>query len=342
MSFSQYIAQISSSLENPSLDNLDLVTAFYLGLKEVNPNSSQVEELGKKIHALHTKKIALKFLDRLIVVSGSNNLTPATKEKAIEDGSILPLLTSVNVISGKVDATPLLQPFADQLYCPTFHEEFLEYEASAHHAVVGALISRLEPVVEKMAYGLPTVQPSKKNTLKNLYHGGNTGKTFISIDLRRANWSALRHWDPTLPCWDNFLATHLPNGQLKPLFAASKNFRQVTLGVALKKHGAVKMVEATQVMLIKEATAALVKKFGQPFSESNDEVIFEWRQRPGYPLEKWLTTTLSSPLFRITQFCIREKTHDECYVIDYHELSADKKYTLLRCATPEKVEARLK
>ena len=342
MSFAQYIAQINSTIEDLSLDNLDLLTAFYLGLKAQSPGSHRAQDLKYKIKALHAKKVALKFLDRLLVVSGSNNLTPETKEKIIETDTILPTLTAVNEISGKVEATPYLLPFSQQLNSPVFHEEFLAYEAEAHHTIVGTLIKRLEPVIEKMAYGLPSVQPSKKNTLKNLYHGGNTGKSFISVDLRRANWSALRHWDSTLPCWEDFLVDRLPESQLKPLFVASKNFRQVTLGVALKKHGAVKMVEATQVMLIKQATTLLVKKFGQPFSESNDEVIFEWRHPPSSPLEKWLIGVISSSLFRVTRFTILEKTRDDCYLIDYDELDADKKYTLLRCATPEKIEARLK
>lgn len=341
MSFTQYITQINTTIENATLDDLNLLTAYYLGLKAGCPDSPQVKTLEKKINALHTKKLSLKFLDRLIIISGSNNITPETKEKIIDNDTILPTITAINQISGKIEATPYLIPFEQQLTNPSFQEEFLAYEADAHHAIVGALLKRLEPVVEEMAYGLPSVQPSKKNTLKNLYDGKNTGRSFISIDLRRANWSALRYWDPTLLCWDEFLAIHLPESQFKPLFIASKNFRQVTLGVALKKHGAVKMVEATQVMMIKEATAALVKKFGQPFSESNDEVIFEWRQPSGSPLEKWMTTSITNSLFRITRFRIREKTHDECFVIDYEELPISKKYTLLRCTTPEKVEARI-
>jgi len=342
MLFAEYTAQINSILENPSLENLDLLAAFYLGLKTGNPDSPLLPELRSKVEALYAVKRALKFLDRFLVVSGSNNLTPKTKEIVLVSENSLDILAKVNEISGKTDATRLIEPFADRILDPVFHEEFLAYEAEAHHIVVEALIKRLEPVVEKMAYDLPSVHSPKKNTSNKLYCGDNVGKSFISIDLRQANWTSLRHWDPTLPEWETFLRIHLPEGALKSLFIASKNFRQVTLGVVLKKHGAVKMVEATQVMLIKEATSPLVRKLGRPFTESNDEVIFEWRQQSGSPLEKWLLSTITSHLFRITRFRILEKTYDECYSVYYEELNSSKKYTLLRCASPDKIEARLK
>lgn len=351
MSYSEHIAAVTTTLQNATVENLDLLTAFYLGMKAVSPDSPLVTALEVQVNSLFKKKRGLKFIDRFLVVSGSNNITPETKEKVLTGPNPMSLLSAINEIAGKTDATLKIKPYSSRIQDSTFHEEYLAYESNAFNAVVGALIKRLEPVVRKMAYGLPTVSPANKNTHKQLYHHNNVGKTFISIDLRQANWTALKYWDETLPTWEAFLDEHLPAGvtpngvtpsDLKSLFATSKNFRQVTLGVALKKHGAVKMVEATQVMFIRTYAEHLVKKLGQPFSESNDEAIFEWRQKPGSPVEQLVLALITRPLFRITRFRIREKTRDECFLIDYEELGNNNTYTLLRCATPEKVESRLK
>lgn len=342
LSFDEYITQIASSLEVPTLDNLDLLTAFYLGFKATSADPILLKGLEENVHSLYTKKRGIKFIDRLLVTSGSNSLTPASKAALLGQDDPFLYIKAVNDVAGKKEATPLIEPYRYQLADSAFHEKFLAYEAKAHHDIVGALITRLQPVIDTMRREVRVIQSSKKNTLKNLYQAESVGKTFISLDLRQANWSALRYWDSKLPSWQDFLETCLPDSALKPLFKASKNFRQVTLGVALKKYNAIKMVESTQVMLVKRAAQPVIKRLGNPFSESNDEIIFEWRQPLGAPLEKWLLNIVTDPLFRITRFTVKERTFDECFVVNYHEYgNPSRDYSLLRVASAEKVEARL-
>lgn len=350
--FTSHLNSILSLTLSPSLEDLNVMTGFLLGLKRAKEDPTfDIEAIERQVHTLHTQKKALKFVDRFTTIAGSNHLTPKTKEKVLLEKEPFQTLASINVIAGKTEATERIKPFMSSFQEPEFHTSFLQYETEAFNAVVGALIERLESVVRKMEKGLFRITSSAKNTLKKLYHGGNVGKTFLSIDLRQANWSALKHWDSSLPNWEDFLTSHLPEGPFKPLFLSSKNFRQVTLGVAFKKHNAVKMVETTQIMLIGNVSGETSKIFGEIFCESNDELIYAWnsRSRLAYDaritpqgIEKSLLSTFKDkPNFRLTKFQIREKTYDDCFVIDYEELGTDKKYTLLRCATPDKVEARL-
>jgi DNA-directed RNA polymerase subunit F len=335
--FTHYTTTLATTLEKAT--DLDLLTAYYLGMKAVAPPTCpELLALETKVEMLFLKKRGLKFLDRALVVSGSNNMTPEMKEKVLTQEKPLETIAALNEISGKVEGTLKLKPFEERLTSPDFHQEFLDYEAEAHHQVVGALIERLEPVVEKIRVQSASVSPSKKNTLKNLYDGRNQGILFVSLDLKQANWTALRYWDSSLPTWDEFMHKYLPEGPLKALFAVSKNFRQVTIGVALKKHNAVKLVENTQVMLIREQSQSLIKRLGEPFSESNDEAIFKVQKKD----LAWLQQTITDPRFRLTSFQMKKKTYDDCYLISYEDLETQRRYTLLRCATPDKIEARLK
>lgn len=343
MSFQQYIEEISAKLEKPSLDNLDLLTVFYLGIKagKEDASNTKLHELTETVKQLHAKKRALKFLERLLVISGSNNLTASKKLEVISSHDPLSIISAVNAIAGRVDATQRLEPYKNLLSQSSFHEEFLEYENNAHGIVVGSLISRLRWVANRLRKQGESNNQSMKNTLKRLYDGNNVGKTFLSIDLRQANWTCLQYWDNKLVSWDKFLDSALPESHIKPLLMSSKNFRQVTLGVALKNLGIVKHIESTQVKITKDFITPLLKFLKQePFSESNDEVILEYinRQQRNY----LLTAVKKNPRFRLTKFNIVEKTHDDCYVISYEELDTHHKYTLLRCSSPEKVESRLK
>ena len=335
------ILDVLISKDNHTVENLDLLTAFYLGMSMAD----KAADIKSTIQTLFERKMGLKFIDRLTAITSSTALS-VDKKNEVLDPQVCPeplkIISRVNQITGKTDATAKIAPFADKLQDPEFHRDFLDYEAQAHNQVVGGLIDTLTETNKKIPNSICTAQQqSKKNTLKNLYNGSNVGKTFVSVDLRQANWTALRYWDPSLPQWNEMLSSLLPEGPLKPMFLESKMFRQVTLGVALKKHGLISRVEATQVMLVKKLYGELNSGVGKPFSESNDELIFEWfwSRREVTP---WFKPALNDPRFKVTIQYMKEKTHDDCYEFEYEELGAKPhKYRLLRCYNPEKVESRL-
>lgn len=342
MSFQQYIQEISTKKIKVSLDNLDFLTAFYLGLKSARESSdAEIQELYNAINQLHETRRAVEFLTSFLPITGCNNLSPSKKLEVASSRDPFSIISAVNAVAGRTDATQRIEPYKDLLSKPSFHEEFLDYEKLSHEAVIKCLTGRLKWVANKLKReGNNNIQ-SMKNTLKRLYDGDNIGKTFFSIDLKQANWTCLQHWDKKLESWDNFLDSALLGSHIKPLLMSSKKFRQVTLGAALKNLEIVKYVESSQVKITKDFVTPLLDFLKQkPFSESNDEVIIEYVNR--HQRNYLLNAVKRDPRFRLTKFTILEKTSDNCYVISYEELNPQRKYTLLRCSSPEKVESRLK
>lgn len=343
MFFHEHITNISNNLLIDSIENIDLISAYYLGIKTANPTSEILPDLEKKITQLLDKKKGLKFISKILSLTGSFKLTPHTKERLLQEEDPVMLIGRINDIAGKKEVKDILTPIKDRFLHPEFHGEFLSYEEQAHLNVVDALIKRLCPIAKALSSKPFSVSTSKKSNLFDLYRDNSVGKTFISVDIKQANWTSLKHWDSTLPEWSTFLQNHLPEGDpnIRGLFLKSKIFRQITLGVALKKHGIVKLIEHTQVMLIKEAIRPLVKRLKGPDFESNDEAIFSWRQPRGSALEKWLLQCINLNVFSVKRVTFVEKTYDDCFVVRYNVLNDDQEYTLLRCASPKKIESRL-
>lgn len=65
---------------------------------------------------------------------------------------------------------------------------------------------------------------------KDIFKSSNNGKTFISIDMKKANFSSLYHYDPTIfneaDIWEDFISRYTDN----PHIINSKYIRQVILG----------------------------------------------------------------------------------------------------------------
>lgn len=65
---------------------------------------------------------------------------------------------------------------------------------------------------------------------KDIYKPSNDGKTFISIDMRKANFSALQHYDSTIfasaSTWEDYISLYTDNMHI----INSKYIRQVILG----------------------------------------------------------------------------------------------------------------
>ena len=109
---------------------------------------------------------------------------------------------------------------------------------------------------------------------KDIFKPSNDGKLFISIDMRKANFSSLYHYDNSMfsgaNTWEEFISKFTENKHI----INSKYIRQVILGncnpkrhITYEKH------------LMNEVLDVLIKEIGYWFDEivffSNDEIVID-------------------------------------------------------------------
>lgn len=116
------------------------------------------------------------------------------------------------------------------------------------------------------------IQNKKNITSNNIYNETNVGKLFVSFDLKKANFQALRYVDPEIVMnvntYENFIHKFTDLGYI----AESKYFRQVIFGrMNLKRHITV------EKYIIDKIYEELVNvyKMENCVSMSNDELIFD-------------------------------------------------------------------
>ena len=104
---------------------------------------------------------------------------------------------------------------------------------------------------------------------KELYTPENDKKTFISIDLRRANYTIMNKYCPTLfkgKSWEKFLNDFGASSYIQ----GSKYIRQVIFGACNPK----KQIQA-QTAFMNHLALKLQKKGFTPYSVVTDEIIYE-------------------------------------------------------------------
>lgn len=116
-------------------------------------------------------------------------------------------------------------------------QEYFEY----YNTVKDSVINMIKDNTEYMKFlndDFADVRVVTKNiTLgnENLYIEGNQDKTFISIDMKKANFSALRHYSPAIfknvETWEQYIGFFTPSEHIRN----SKYIRQVILGACNPK-----------------------------------------------------------------------------------------------------------
>lgn len=151
----------------------------------------------------------------------------------------------------------------------TAPEDYLSYVRQSHIAAVEALVlscdaeradcSLLPEMIRK------SIQPYKQ-----------TGKTFTSFDMSSAGYVTLRKFKVLPEKWSDFLEAILEESHLKQHVIESKHFRQIAIGVALKRLNIVKDVEKLTQRNTIAAMLELEALFGEKAVSVNlDEVVFE-------------------------------------------------------------------
>jgi hypothetical protein len=116
-------------------------------------------------------------------------------------------------------------------------QEYFEY----YNTVKDSVINMIKDNAEYMKFlndDFADVRVVTKNVTlgnKNLYIEGNQDKTFISIDMKKANFSALRHYSPAIfknvDTWEQYIGFFTPSEHIRN----SKYIRQVILGACNPK-----------------------------------------------------------------------------------------------------------
>ena len=108
---------------------------------------------------------------------------------------------------------------------------------------------------------------------KDIFKPSNDGKRFISFDMKKANFSALHHYDPAIfhnaDTWEEFIGRYTNNKHM----IQSKYIRQVILGNCNPKR------HITYEKYLMDIILTQLEKKGMPIEQvvffSNDEIVLE-------------------------------------------------------------------
>lgn len=151
---------------------------------------------------------------------------------------------------------------------------------------------------------------------KDIYKSSNVGKLFISIDMRKANFSALKFYDKSIfsnaDTWEEFVGRYTENKHI----VNSKYIRQVILGNCNPKRQVT--YEKYLMGLVLEV---LIDELGYSASDiaffSNDEIVIDMKKYEDCirkrELIKWQIKGYFNISFRIEPFYLRKITGTNGY-----------------------------
>ena len=189
----------------------------------------------------------------------------------------------------------LLEQYEDQFGAKSAYDVFIEsakqYESDeayldAYDAVQDKAIQYLQENNPYMETFVDTI--SKKPTpaeykypSKDIYRPSFADRVFMSFDMKKANFNALRHFDARIvgnkPTYEEFVGMFTDD----PHILHSKRFRTVVFGKANPKQ-----VSRYETMLMNDVTDEILKYFAREdiIFKSTDEVIVEIKGTPCEPL----------------------------------------------------------
>ena len=179
--------------------------------------------------------------------------------------------------------------FLDELSEFNSEQDYFEYYNSVKEAVINSIKVKKEYIRFNESNEVMRVIKGVRGTKRqNLYIPANNGKCFLSIDMRKANFSALRAYDANIfdncDTWESFI------GQFTEMrhIINSKYIRQVIMGalnpgrqVGYEKHLMTLLNETIQTLLYTEddheANRFAIEYYindTKLYSLANDEIIF--------------------------------------------------------------------
>lgn len=209
-------------------------------------------------------------------------------------------LSALDIMYGCVDMF--------ERYCNVLEEYNSEQDYFAHYNA--AKESMIDAIKKSLAYDRFCSEKfivSSDYSLRDVYVDTNHCKSFISIDMKKANFSALHHYDPSIFCdyatWEEFARYHSNDEHI----VCSKYIRQVVMGACNPK----KQTQYERVLMAK-LLEHIVHELPNTsvFSLGYDEIILNCG---GYPLRKLKECICHCPdgigsLVRVDMFRL-EKIH---------------------------------
>lgn len=207
---------------------------------------------------------------------------------------------------------------------PTENDFFNHYNKVKDDAI--AFIKQKQEYKNFIETNFSLIEVKNKNLpTKSIYKTENIGKRFLSIDMKKANFSSLRYYDYHIfggaSTWEKFISNFTDNQHI----INSKHIRQVILGNCCAK----KQIQF-ETLLMDELTHSLIKytpKLGELIVFfSNDEVVFdisEWSFVDDLIKEavKDYTSTMAIP-FRVKVFTLQQ-IGKEGYLREFDDSSVD-------------------
>lgn len=168
---------------------------------------------------------------------------------------------------------------------------------AAYNAVKDKIISYIK---SKKSFDQFVCESFKTDTTyksRNLYSSDNDGKTFISIDMKKANFSAMHHFFPEIfdgcETWEQFASMFTDNKHI----VFSKYIRQVILEACDPKKQA-ECEKYIMNMLLNDILESLPDSKIEVFSLTEDEIILDVEKCSGFCLGQ-LKDVISSNRNRI-------------------------------------------
>lgn len=122
--------------------------------------------------------------------------------------------------------------FCDELVSYNNEQEYFEY----YNSVKDKVITGIKENPEYNCFNHTALESIYCCPKRNLYIEENDGKIFVSLDMKKANFSALHHWSPAIfnncNTWEEFLSQYTDSEHI----LHSKYIRQVIMGACNPKH----------------------------------------------------------------------------------------------------------
>lgn len=132
---------------------------------------------------------------------------------------------------------------------------------------------------------------------KNIYKESNIGKLFVSIDMEKANFSVLNHYDSSIfksKTWEEFVSKYTDNKHI----VNSKYIRQVILGNCNPKRQI-----TYEKFIVGQVIEVLIDEIGYYLNEiaffSNDEIVIDMNSYCDCTVKKKIISIVLQEFFNI-------------------------------------------
>lgn len=178
--------------------------------------------------------------------------------------------------------------FCDELAEYDNEQDYFEY----YNAVKDKVITAIKENPAYQEFNSEIFTASTPFNKRNLYIDDNDGKAFISIDMKKANFSALQFYDPDIfdycSTWEEFIGLFTDNEHI----INSKYIRQVIFGACNPGH----QVKYERYLMAKLANHITVNLGNAPvLSLGEDEIILRVVPHCGYSLNEVKEVVKSCP-----------------------------------------------